>query len=142
MLTTSRIGAGEGELVIARTLTPALSREWERGRYPSPVKGRRWPEGPDGGRASLVVAGLAARGPAGVLFGVGLGRLVEQRLDLCGVRADEVAHLRPFRAIPLLHEGRGMAVVVGAGRLERNREAVEADRLEAGGVDVEILETS
>src|SRR5271166_6393609 len=140
MLTTSRIGAGKGELVIARTPTPALSREGERGRYPSPVYGRRWPEGPDEGRASLVVAGLAARGPAGVLFGVGFGRLVDQRLDLRCVRADEVADLRPFRAVPLLHEGRRMAVVVGASRLERNRETIEADRLEAGGVDVEIFE--
>jgi hypothetical protein len=32
-----------------RALTPTLSRERERGRYPSPARGRRWPEGPDEG---------------------------------------------------------------------------------------------
>ena len=35
-----------------------------------------------------------------------------------------------------------MAVVVGAGRLERPGETVEAELLEAGGVDIEVLEAA
>jgi uncharacterized protein len=38
---------------MRQSLTPALSRERERGRYPSLVHGRRWPEGPDEGGAAI-----------------------------------------------------------------------------------------
>ncbi len=40
--------------------TPALSRERERGRYPSPAGGRRWPEGPDEGRPDEGAAAIDA----------------------------------------------------------------------------------
>src|SRR5271157_3814108 len=38
---------------IGLPLTPALSRKRERGRYPSPVYGRRWREAPDEGTRRL-----------------------------------------------------------------------------------------
>ena len=41
---------GLAEVVESLTLTPALARKRERGRYPSPACGRRWPEGPDEGQ--------------------------------------------------------------------------------------------
>src|SRR5208283_1804167 len=96
----------------------------------------------EGITVSLVVADLAAVRPAGVLLGVGHRGLVEQRLDPGRVGADEVADLHPFRPVPLLDEGRRVAVVVEARRLERPGEAVEAERLESRLVEVEVLETA
>src|SRR5271165_997482 len=91
---------------------------------------------------SLVVARLGARGPARVLLGVGLGGFVDERLNLGRIRRDEIAYLDPFRAVPLLDEGRAVAVVVGARRLERSGEAVEPERLEARRVEVEVFQAS
>src|SRR5271155_193956 len=91
---------------------------------------------------SLIVARLGARGPAGVLLGVGLGGFIEQRHDLGRIGCDRVAHLDPFRAVPLLDEGRRVAVVIGAARLDWADEAGEADRLQTRVVDVEVFQAA
>src|SRR5208337_2291772 len=111
MFWTSRMGVGS---VFTFNSHPALAPLLPQGEK---------------GFSSLVVAGLGALGPAGVLLGVGLGGLVEKRVHLGRVRADEIADLYPFRPAPLLDEGGGVAVVVGAGRFQRHGEVFESERL-------------
>jgi ribosomal protein L3 glutamine methyltransferase len=47
---------------LALPLTPALSRKRERGRNPSPARGRRWPEGPDEGSAKRRMRAVRSAG--------------------------------------------------------------------------------
>src|SRR5579863_1816913 len=101
MLLTTRIGSAAMTSPRARALLP---------------RGRR------ARRLRLAVAGFGARRPAGVLLDIGFGGLVEQRLHPVAGGGDRVGDLDPFRAVPLLDEGRAMAVMVGATQLERRGE--------------------
>src|SRR5690606_13633742 len=90
----------------------------------------------------LLVAGLRALRPAGALLGIVLRGGVEQRLDAVGHRLDGLGDLHPILTVPLLHEGRAMAVVVRAGELDRASETLEPEFLQAGLVEVERLEAA
>ena len=96
MLSTSRIGARaerHGTSLMRRFSTrssaPGASdaRRAKRRQRQAGAFGRLSADWGRGAQRSLVVARLGARGPAGVLLGVGLGGFVEQRLHLGRIRA-------------------------------------------------------
>src|SRR5215212_10249075 len=162
LLTDRMVGAGAGAIVSAAVIAGALEGGPARARAGSGSAGRRsggvcraaaQPVGqlPRPGRRAVrgasiplrgIVAALAALRPAGVLVGIILGGGVEQRADLVGHRRDRLGDLDELLAVPLLHEDRQVTVMVAAGELDRRREAVEPDLLQALGRDVEVLETA
>src|SRR5437016_1498709 len=68
----------------------------------------------EGKKSRGLVAGLGAVGPRLVLRDVVLGRLLQQRAHLVLHGRDPVGHLHPLGAVPLLHVGAVVAVVVAA----------------------------
>src|SRR5437016_5387654 len=81
-----------------------------RGEAPSPQT-----------RSRRLVASLRAGRPGLVLRHVVLGRRLEQRTHLVLHRRDPVGDLDPLGAVPLLHIGAVMAVVVAARHLVDRR---------------------
>src|SRR5262245_4881955 len=63
-----------------------------------------------------LVARLGARRPGLVLGHVVLGCRLQQRAHLFLHGRDPVGHLHPLGAVPLLHVGGLMAVMIGAGK--------------------------
>src|ERR1041384_748999 len=89
-----------------------------------------------------VVASLGALRPAGVLADVVLSRFVDHWDDLVLHGCDPIGNLDPFGAIPLLHIGRVVAVVIVAGHLERSGKAVEPDLFPACRGDLQRLQAA
>src|ERR1041385_2504194 len=89
-----------------------------------------------------LVASLGALRPASVLADVVFSRFVDQRDDLVLHGCDPIGNLDPFGAVPLLHIGRVVAVVIIAGHLERSGETVEPEFLPACRRDLQRLQTA
>jgi ATP-dependent helicase HrpB len=98
----------------AQALIPALSRERERGRNPSPATGRRWPEGPDEGVGAL----LASAYPDRIAIARGKrGEFLMANGRAAAVEAYDVLAGEPFLAIGELAGRAGSARILLAAPL-------------------------
>src|SRR5580692_1424102 len=135
---------GRGRPRRRESRLPAVGHHKYKARrleLPLPRSGGGYGRGPSASHSSLrlAVASLRALRPAGVLLGIGLGGFVDQRLNRRVVGGNGVGDFHPFRAVPLLDEGRAMAVVVGAGQFERRDESGQAQRFHPSGVEINVL---
>src|SRR5919202_5492138 len=98
MLLTERIGSAAG----SGADIPCSGKRYERGRRSGPVASRR------------PIAGFGALRPAGVLLGVVLGGLVQERHDLLRHRLDQAPGLYVGLSVPTLPVRGDVTVVVRA----------------------------
>src|SRR5690348_10371431 len=110
------------------TLAAAPERRGPAGATSLIARSRTAPSAPGDrrGRARsqrFVVAGLGPLRPRLVLAHVVVGGAVEQRQHLVLHRRDPVRDLHPLPAVPLLHVGGVVAVVVLAGHVDRRGES-------------------
>src|SRR3974377_1655204 len=102
----------------------------------------------DGGERNVhrklrrLVASFRALRPWLVLGQIVLRRRIKQRHDLVLHGRDPVRDLDPLGAVPLLHIGGVMAVVILASHLDRRAEIREADLLPARRWDLQGLKTA
>src|SRR5688572_23621597 len=91
-------------------------------------------------RRSARFLGAVALGDL-LLLGVLLGRSADHRLDDLRVCREYRALLdHPPLAVPGVDPGRAAAMVIDAGGADRRHEALEAELLDEGRVDVQVLE--
>src|SRR5712691_857459 len=133
-------GAGAAAVIIGhlRALADTNEGAGSLARCPSPS-----PYVPFAPTLRRLVARLGAGRPRLVLGDVVLRRRLQQRTHAVLHGRNPIGSLHPLAAVPPLHIGRPMAVVVGAAHAaDRRAEAFEAQFLPARGADVHRLEAA
>src|SRR3974390_1903633 len=136
MLLTQRIFSAAAEAVVALWVGPAMTGIDESLSPPRRGGGNVPP------RLRRLVASFRALRPRLVLGQISRRRRIKQRHDLVLHGRDPVRDLDPLSAVPLLHIGGVMAVVILAGHLDRRAEIRETDLLPARRWDLQCLKTA